>query len=155
MDSHVPENSNMQPIVPADILPDRSQSPMSSKVQGSIANKFITRSKLRVSQQHEIMDPAALIDHDMENDQIEDAAEESQPGGVASGAVPTLIDALKHVRDKAEYAVNLLQHDKLFPEEKEILDRFIPNGRVSEMSVRDALRAYIDLQKVAIKRMHQ
>ena len=74
---------------------------------------------------------------------------------MTGGAVPTLKDALKHVNEKAEYAVNLLQHDKLFPEEKEILDRFIPNGRVSEMTVRDALRAYIDLQKVAIKRMHQ
>ena len=102
------------------------------------------------------MDPAALLDdQDMKNEQDEDPAEERQPEGETSGAVPTLKDALKQVSEKAEFAVNLLQHDRLFPEEKIIMDRFIPNGRVSEMTVRDALRAYIDLQKVAIKRMHQ
>ena len=77
-----------------------------------------------------------------------------QSAQAADDRVPTLHDALKYVSEKAECAANYLKHDQLFPEEKTILDCYIPNNRASELSIRDALRVYTLLQKVAIKRMH-
>ena len=58
------------------------------------------------------------------------------------------------MQEKAYQATNLLESHLVSEEEKEAIEERIPRSRkTSEMTVRDALWAYYNLQPAAIQRM--
>ena len=70
----------------------------------------------------------------------------------AEGALPVLATALADVEAKFDQEQNYLERHMVSAEERSILGE---SKRPSQMTIREALLAYEQLQKVAIDRVHR
>ena len=60
------------------------------------------------------------------------------------------------IQDKVHQTHNLIESHLVSDEEKATLNDYMPrSNKVGEMKVKDALRAFMEIQNVAIKRMHK